>query len=135
MLNKLLAAMAAACLLAACEQAPPAPTVRNFVVFFDFDKSNLTARAMDIVREAANAAKIGQASRVACTGHTDTAGSANYNMALSMRRANVVKNALVANGVPAESIAVVGKGETSPLVQTSDDVREPQNRRVDIVIE
>ncbi len=78
MLNKLLAAMAAAFLLAACEQAPPPPTVRNFVVFFDFDKSNLTARAMDIVREAANAAKIGQASRVACTGHTDTAGSANY---------------------------------------------------------
>jgi hypothetical protein len=72
---------------------------------------------------------------VTCTGHTDTAGHASYNMALSLRRANAVKNGLVANGVPATSIAVIGKGETSLLVQTPDNVREPQNRRVEIVID
>src|SRR5262249_56580076 len=115
MLKKLLAAVAVAFLLGACEETPPppapppAPTVRNFLVFFDFDKSNLTPRAMDIVKEAANVAKSGQNARVTCTGHTDTAGPASYNMALSLRRANAVKNGLVANGVPATSIAGSGK--------------------------
>src|SRR5438045_9119849 len=131
MLKKLLAATAAALLMAACEApAPPAPTVRNFQVFFDFDKSALTPRALDIVKEAANAARAGQDARVTCAGHTDTAGSANYNMALSLRRANVVKNALIANGVPEPSITVAARGETSPRVQTPDEVREAQNRRV-----
>jgi outer membrane protein OmpA-like peptidoglycan-associated protein len=104
-------------------------------VFFDFDKSTLTPRAMDIVKEAASVAKAGQNARVTCTGHTDTAGPANYNMALSLRRANTVKDALVREGVPATSIAVVGKGETSLLVPTKDGVREPQNRRVEIVVQ
>src|ERR1700760_1946770 len=88
MLKKLMAAVAVAFLLGACETPappppPPAPPpVRNFLVFFDFDKSSLTPRAMDIVKEAANVAKQGQNTRVTCTGHTDTAGPAAYNMAL-----------------------------------------------------
>jgi OmpA family protein len=139
MLKKRLAAVAAAFLLAACEgppqPAPPPPSVRNFLVFFDFDKSTLTPRARDIVQEAANVAKSGQNARATVTGHTDTAGSASYNMALSLRRANAVKNALVANGVPVTSITVIGKGETTLLVATGDGVREPQNRRVEIVID
>ena len=55
-------------------------------------------------------------------------------MALSLRRANAVKDALVREGVPATGIAVIGRGESQPLVQTADGVREPQNRRVEIVI-
>jgi len=140
MLKKLLVVAGVAFLLGACAEPPPAappppPPVRNFLVFFDFDKSNLTPRALDIVKEAATVAKSGQNTRVTCTGHTDTAGPANYNMALSLRRANTVKNALVNNGVAATSITVIGKGETALLVQTGDGVREPQNRRVEIVIQ
>jgi hypothetical protein len=59
----------------------------------------------------------------------------SYNMALSLRRANAVKDALVREGVPAQAISVVGRGEQGLLVQTGDGVREPQNRRVEIVVQ
>jgi outer membrane protein OmpA-like peptidoglycan-associated protein len=55
-------------------------------------------------------------------------------MALSLRRANAVKDQLVREGIPAANITVVGRGESQPLVQTADGVREPQNRRVEIVL-
>src|ERR1700759_3167118 len=105
MLKRLFAVAAAAFLLAACQEAPapaeppPPPVARNFLVFFDFDKSTLTPRALDIVKEAARVAKSGQNAKVTCTGHTDTVGPARYNMALSLRRASVVKDALVREGV------------------------------------
>lgn len=141
MLKKLLAVMAFAFLVGACADEPPPaappppPPVRNFLVFFDFDKSTLTPRAMDIVKEAARVAKAGQNAKVTCTGHTDTVGPARYNMALSLRRASVVKDALVREGIPAATIAVVGRGEESLLVPTKEGVREPQNRRVEIVVQ
>jgi len=141
MLKKLLAVVAVAFLVGACAEPapppapPPPPPVRNFLVFFDFDKSSLTPRAMDIVKEAARITKAGQNTRVTCTGHTDTAGPANYNMALSLRRANTVKDALVREGVSPTVISVIGKGEQALLVATKDGVREPQNRRVEIVIQ
>ena len=141
MLKKLLAVVAFAFLVGACADepppaaAPPPPPVRNFLVFFDFDKSTLTPRAIDIVREAARVAKSGQNAKVTCTGHTDTVGPARYNIALSLRRASTVKDALVREGVPAATIAVVGRGEESLLVPTKEGVREPQNRRVEIVVQ
>jgi len=142
MFKKFLVVVAAAFLLGACDEPkaatappPPPPPMKNFLVFFDFDKSTLTPRALDIVKEAAAVAKSGQNARVTCTGHTDTAGPANYNMALSLRRANTVKNALVKEGVAPASISVVGRGETALLVPTKDGVREPQNRRVEIVVQ
>ena len=143
MLKKILAALAAVVLVGACSGDPPppppsqatVPAVRNFLVFFDFDRSNLTPRAQAVVKEAADVAKAGRYARITCTGHTDTAGSNSYNLALSLRRANTVKDALVREGVAASSIAVVGRGEEQLLVQTRDGVREPQNRRVEIVMQ
>jgi outer membrane protein OmpA-like peptidoglycan-associated protein len=141
MLKKLLAVVAFAFLVGACADEPPPaappppPPVRNFLVFFDFDKSTLTPRAMDIVKEAARVAKSGQSAKVTCTGHTDTVGPARYNMALSLRRASAVKDALVREGVAAGTIAVVGRGEESLLVPTKEGVREPQNRRVEILVQ
>ena len=73
--------------------------------------------------------------RITATGHTDTSGPESYNMALSLRRANAVKDALVREGVPAQAISVIGRGEQGLLVQTGDGVREPQNRRVEIVVQ
>ena len=105
------------------------------MVFFDWDRSNLSSPAMSTIQQAAAAYKSRGAARVTATGHTDTSGSETYNMALSLRRANTVKDALVQQGVPATAISVVGKGESSPLVATGDGIREPQNRRVEIVMD
>ena len=120
--------------------APPSPppatvTPPSFMVFFDWDRSNLSQQALNTIKQAAAAYKAKGNARVTATGHTDTSGSAAYNMALSLRRANAVKDALVREGVPAQAIVVVGKGQTDLLVKTADNVREPQNRRVEIVIQ
>jgi outer membrane protein OmpA-like peptidoglycan-associated protein len=109
-------------------------TAPAFMVFFDWDKSDLTDKALDTISQAAQAYRSKGGARVTATGHTDTSGPANYNMALSLRRANAVKDQLVHDGVRAEDISVIGLGETSPMVPTPDGVREAQNRRVEIVI-
>ena len=114
---------------------PPAPAAPSFIVFFDWDRSNLSAQALNTIKQAAGSYKTKGSARVTATGHTDKSGPESYNMALSLRRANTVKDALVREGVPATAISVIGKGESQPLVQTADGVREPQNRRVEIVIQ
>ncbi|MFZ5784775.1 MAG: OmpA family protein, partial [Pseudomonadota bacterium] len=116
---------------------PPAPAVAppSFMVFFDWDRSNLSQQALNTIKQAAAAYKTKGQARITATGHTDTSGPEAYNMALSLRRANAVKDALVRDGVPAQAITVIGMGEKGLLVQTGDGVREPQNRRVEIVIQ
>ncbi len=114
---------------------PPAATAKkSFIVFFDFDKSNITSQAQTTINDAVAAAKAGNSARVTLTGHTDRSGSEQYNMALSLRRAEAVKANMIKQGIPASAIVVIGKGESQPLVPTADGVREPQNRRVEIVI-
>ncbi len=115
--------------------APAAVAPPSFMVFFDWDRSNLSAQALATIRQAAQAFKSKGSARITATGHTDTSGPESYNMALSLRRANAVKDALVREGVPAQAISVVGRGESQPLVPTGDGVREPQNRRVEIVVQ
>ena len=105
----------------------------NYTVYFEFNKSNLTGDAQHIVNEAAASAKHGTA-RIVVDGYTDLAGTAQYNMGLSVRRANAVKAALVADGIPASRISVHGFGKTNPAVPTPDGVREPRNRRAVVVI-
>jgi len=91
---------------------PPAPAVAapSYMVFFDWDRSNLSAQALNTIKQAANTFKTKGNARITATGHTDRSGPENYNMALSLRRANAVKDALVREGVPATAIAVIGRG-------------------------
>ena len=114
---------------------PPSASPPSFMVFFDWDSARLSEASLNVVRQAAQAFKSKGSARVTATGHTDTSGPEAYNMALSLRRANAVKDALVREGVPAASIAVIGRGEQGLLVKTGDGVREPQNRRVEIVVQ
>jgi len=108
---------------------------RAFTVFFEFDKAAISSDADRVLVQAAETAKAGVFTRIRATGHTDTVGTARYNMALSIRRANAVRDVLVREGIPATQIVVVGRGETQLLVPTPDNINEPRNRRVEIVIE
>ena len=113
--------------------AAPAPA-RTYLVFFDWDRADLTARAREIIAEAAQNAGRVQATRIEVAGHADRSGSPAYNQRLSQRRADAVAAELVARGISRNDIAVTAYGESRPLVPTADGVREPQNRRVEIVL-
>jgi outer membrane protein OmpA-like peptidoglycan-associated protein len=115
---------------------PPAPAAaaepEQFVIFFGFDKCNITAEADAVLGEAASAAKTQGAVKVSIVGHTDTMGSDAYNKKLSECRANAARTNLVAKGISAATISAEGHGETELLVKTQDSVKEPQNRRATI---
>ncbi len=142
MLRKFLVLIAATFMISACDEPapatatpPPPPAPQSFMVFFDWDSAKLNPQATSVVGQAAAAYKTKGGARINATGHTDTSGTEAYNMALSLRRANAVKDALVQQGVPATAISVVGRGQQGLLVQTGPNVREPQNRRVEIAIQ
>jgi OOP family OmpA-OmpF porin len=112
----------------------PSPISRSYLVFFDWDKATLTDRARQIVSEAAaNSTKV-QYTSLEVNGYTDTSGTPQYNQGLSVRRAQAVAAELVKDGVPKSAISIQGFGETHLLVATGPGVREPQNRRVEIII-
>jgi outer membrane protein OmpA-like peptidoglycan-associated protein len=117
-----------------CAAVSKVITAPSFMVFFDWDKSSLTPVALETLQRAADAYKAKGGAQVLATGHTDTSGPDDYNMALSLRRANAVRDQLIADGVAASDISVVGRGEKQLLVPTADGVREAQNRRVEIVL-
>ena len=112
--------------------AAPA-AVRSFLVFFDWNRADLTARARQIIGEAAEAARA-QPARIELAGHADRTGTPQYNQALSRRRAETVAEELIRRGIARQDISITALGETQPLVATADGVREPQNRRVEIIL-
>ncbi|WP_427976053.1 OmpA family protein [Acidocella sp.] len=114
--------------------AAPAPApAKTYLVFFDWDKYSLTPRATQIIAQAASDSKTQNVTTLEVNGYTDTSGAPKYNMGLSIKRAKAVAAQLVADGVPASEIEMHGYGETHLLVPTGPGVREPQNRRVEII--
>jgi OmpA-OmpF porin, OOP family len=115
--------------------AAPAPApARSYLVFFDWDKAELTDRARSIIKDAADNSTRVQVTRIEVNGYTDTSGTPRYNQGLSVRRARAVAAELVRDGVPQNAIDIQGFGDTHLLVPTGAGVREPQNRRVEIIL-
>src|SRR6266404_5336496 len=112
---------------------PPPPPPKVYLVFFDWDKYNITPEGQQIIQLAAQQYRAGGSVRLQVTGYTDLSGSAGYNQRLSERRANAVANALAALGVARTDMVVTGRGMNDPRVPTAPGVREPQNRRVEIL--
>jgi len=113
---------------------PPAPVCNTgpYIVFFDWDKSNLRPDAASVLDNAvAQYSNCGTA-KVMLAGHADKSGSATYNVGLSQRRNATVRSYLESKGVAGGAITTEAFGETAPLVQTADGEREPQNRRVEV---
>lgn len=102
----------------------------RYQIFFDYGASQIDPIALQIIAEAAKEIDGAKSGSILVIGHADRSGSSDFNMALSSRRAEMVKRALVAAGVPANKVNTVAQGESDPLVPTQDGVREPQNRRV-----
>jgi len=103
-------------------------------VYFDFDKATLTYMGQQVVNQVLADARMFMPSAVAVIGYTDTAGGADYNIALGLRRANRVRDALIAGGIPAGIITVTTKGMSDPILATGPDVKEARNRRVEIIL-
>ena len=106
----------------------------DFVVYFEWNRSDLNQAAIETIDAAINRARQCNLANIVVVGHTDTSGSPQYNMGLSERRAGVVREALVARGAPASSITAQARGETELAQQTRDGVREPLNRRAAVTI-
>ena len=114
---------------------PPMEQPEPFVLFFDFDSSTIDADGNAVIDNAvATAQRLGLV-EFSVTGHADRSGSEDYNIALSLRRADAVKAALESRGIAGGDISVGGRGEAENAVPTADGVRERANRRVEIIIQ
>lgn len=117
---------------------PPPPVVAcptsDFVVYFEWDRSNLNQAALETIDNAVARARQCNLGSVVVIGHTDTSGSAQYNIGLSERRAAVVRDALTARGIPAGAIQTEARGENDLARPTRDGIREPLNRRTAVTI-
>ncbi|MEM0928386.1 MAG: OmpA family protein [Pseudomonadota bacterium] len=127
-------ALNAPCPVAADDEAVTAEEL-SLVVYFEYDSAALTDRARSAIARRARQAQDVDLISVVVIGNTDTAGSAQYNVGLSQRRARVVRDALASYGVDSSKISVRALGETTPAKATGDGVAEPLNRRTEVEFE
>jgi outer membrane protein OmpA-like peptidoglycan-associated protein len=116
----------------ALDVRPEAPA--DFIVYFEFGSNELTPEGRQTMDKVMDAIAARGSQDVVVTGHTDRTGDKDYNVRLSLQRAELVKEMIVARGVAAENIRVTSHGENNPLIPTADDVAEPRNRRVEVIV-
>lgn len=114
------------------EPAPMVPEEALYLVFFNWDSTELSSGAKNVIDAVAKEVAKNPPEQVIIVGHADTSGNKDYNDRLAFKRATAVKDALVGRGVSADMLSVESRGEQELLVSTSDDVREPANRRANI---
>lgn len=120
-------------LFAAALAAQPLAPV-SYLLYFEFDSNNLTAESRQKLDDILRAAQERDSQDLLVIGHTDRAGDADYNAALSLQRAEVVRELLAGKGIGAEFIQISSHGEGNPLIPTADEVAEARNRRVEVVV-
>jgi OmpA-OmpF porin, OOP family len=112
---------------------PPADAPATFpIIYFGPNSASLSAEARSLLDQVAAALTREPSRRILLSGHHDRSGRLAYARALGLRRAEAVRDHLVARGIAASRIEVTSLGETQPRITTADGVREPQNRRVEI---
>ncbi len=98
------------------------------IIYFDFDESTLSQISIQTINKFLNKNKK-SISNFVIIGHADTKGSNKYNLELSLKRAESVKNILLNNGIKDNEISILGRGEKFLAVKTADNVAHPANRR------
>lgn len=111
---------------------PPAP--QRYTLHFQPGTSELTPESLAELDAVITAARARSGGEIVVVGHTDRQGAAEANDALSLRRANAIRELLITKGFRGELVEPVGRGEREPVVATEDDVPEPRNRRADIIV-
>jgi len=114
------------------EKQPSRPV--HFILYFEKDSTRLRPGSLKILDDVVAAIKARQSGHISVVGHSDTLGDKAYNLDLSRRRAEAVLALLVEKGIPAASIQTTSHGEENPLVKTADNVGNPKNRRVEVVV-
>jgi len=112
----------------------PARRVTLFILYFERDSTKLTHKSTDLLMEMQRTIKSLNSDEVYVVGHTDLVGTEAYNDRLSARRANYIRDLLISSGIKPNSLFVSFYGKAKPLVPTQDEVAEPRNRRVEVII-
>ena len=111
----------------------PLPPV-HFILYFQKDTSDLTQDSAELITEILTAIQERNSTDISVVGHTDTLGDKQYNLKLSKSRAAKVSDWLMEQGVEKDYLQVTSHGEENPLIKTEDNVSEPRNRRVEVVV-
>ncbi|MEO7729316.1 MAG: OmpA family protein [Burkholderiales bacterium] len=117
---------------AALRAQPPAPV--SFMIYFQLGGDEITEESKTSVNSLLAEMARRPSPEITVIGHTDRLGTDQVNDALSLQRAQRVREMLIQRGVVAERISAAGRGEREPLVQTADEVAEPRNRRVEVSV-
>ena len=112
----------------------PASRFILIILYFERDTTKLTRESKDLLAEILRTIKSRRSKEVYVVGHTDLVGKEAYNTGLSSRRANYVRNLLVSSGIKPSTLVVSFYGKARPLVPTQDEVPEPRNRRVEVIV-
>jgi len=112
----------------------PASRFILIILYFEPDTTKLTHESKDLVAEILSTIKIRRSDEVYIVGHTDLVGNEAYNTELSSRRASYVRDLLVSSGIKPDALFVSFYGKARPLVPTQDQVPEPRNRRVEVIV-
>ena len=106
----------------------------SFLLFFESDTTELTHKSKGLLPEIVRAIQNRRSKEIYLVGHTDRVGTELYNLKLSSRRAYYVRDLLVSSGIKSSVLDVSFHGESMPLVDTEDEVPEPLNRRVEVIV-